>query len=241
VRWSIPRTSKPPPLRTILSAASAHCQRRLSQLIRTLPTGWRVRHGSILSGTYELPLGKGHQWANQGIGAAILGGWSLNGIFNHYSGIPFSVIASAASCNCPGNSQPANLINPSAARIYGTGLNGQSYVNASAYAPVTGPVFGTAGFDQLRGPGNNDLDLSIFRNFRLTERFGLQARGESFNLSNTPHFSNPASGNLNISNVGFNPDGSIKSLNGFGAITTTNPLGRLLDQRYFRFALRLTF
>jgi hypothetical protein len=75
----------------------------------------------------------------------------------------------------------------------------------------------------------------------LTERFGLQIRAESFNLSNTPHFSNPASGNLNISNVGFNPDGSVKSLNGFGAITTTNPLGRLLDQRNFRFGFRVIF
>jgi hypothetical protein len=198
-------------------------------------------HHLILSGTYELPFGKDHPMVNQGIGAAILGGWTLNGIYNHYSGIPFSVIASSASCNCPGNSQSANLINPTAARTYGSGLNGQSYVNAAAYAPVTGPVLGTGGFDQLRGPGNNNLDLSIFRNFRLTERFSLQARAESFNLSNTPHFSNPASGNLNISNVGFNPDGSVKSLNGFGAITTTNPLGRLLDQRNFRFGLRVIF
>ena len=198
-------------------------------------------HHIILSGTYDLPFGKNQAMASHGVGAAILGGWTLNGIYNHYSGIPFSVIASGASCNCPGNSQPANLINPSAARIYGSGLNGLSYVNAAAYAPVTGPVFGTAGFDQLRGPGNNNLDMSIFRNFRVTERISLQARAEAFNLSNTPHFSNPASGNLNISNVGFNPDGSIKSLNGFGAITTTNPLGRLLDQRNFRFGLRVIF
>ncbi len=42
----------------------------------------------------------------QGVGAAVLGGWSLNGIFNHYSGTPFTVISSCASCNCPGNSQP---------------------------------------------------------------------------------------------------------------------------------------
>jgi hypothetical protein len=198
-------------------------------------------HHLILSATYDLPFGQNHAMANHGIGGAILGGWTLNGIYNHYSGIPFSVLTNSASCNCPGNSTPANLINPSAARIYGSGLNGQPYVNAAAYAPVTGPVFGTAGFDQLRGPGNNNVDMSIFRNFRLTERFTLQARGESFNLSNTPHFANPTAGNLSISNVAYNPDGSIKNPNGFGAITGTAPLGRLLDQRNFRFGLRLMF
>src|SRR5207248_8566720 len=133
-----------------------------------------------------------------------------------------------ASCNCPGNQQTANVINPSAARTYGSGLNGQSYVNAAAFAPVTGPVLGTGGFDQLRGPGNSNLDLSIFRRFKITERFSTQIRAESFNLSNTPHFGNPS--NVNISNAAFNSDGSIGSLNGFGAITTTNLVGRLLDQ-----------
>jgi hypothetical protein len=196
-------------------------------------------HHLVFGGMYELPFGPGKAMASSGLAGAVLGGWSLNALFNHYSGLPFTVTASGASCNCPGNAQTANVINASGARIYGTGLNGQPYINASAFAPVTGPVLGTGGFDQLRGPGNNNLDLSIFRNFKISERFGLQIRAESFNLSNTPHFSNPS--NANISNVGFNSDGSIRSLNGFGAITTTNPLGRLLDQRNFRFGFRLLF
>jgi hypothetical protein len=196
-------------------------------------------HHLVLGGTYELPFGPGKTMASHGVAAAVLGGWSLNGIFNHYSGIPFTVSASGASCNCPGNAQTANVINASAARTYGSGINGQSYINAAAFAPVTGPVLGTGGFDQLRGPGNNNLDLSIFRAFKITERLSTQIRAESFNLSNTPHFSNPS--NVSISNVAFNPDSSIRSLNGFGSITTTNPLGRLLDQRNFRFGFRLLF
>jgi hypothetical protein len=196
-------------------------------------------HHFVLGGTYELPFGPGKTMAASGVAGAVLGGWSLNGLFNHYSGLPFTVTASGASCNCPGNAQTANVINPSAARIYGSGLNGQSYINAAAFAPVTGTVLGTGGFDQLRGPGNTNVDLSIFRSFKITERFSTQIRAESFNLSNSPHFSNPS--NVNISNAAFNSDGSIRSLNGFGAITTTNPLGRLLDQRNFRFGFRLMF
>jgi hypothetical protein len=41
--------------------------------------------------------------------------------------------------------------------------------------------------------------------------------------------------------MSLNPDGSVKNLGGFMQITTTNPLGRLLDQRYFRLGGRIIF
>jgi hypothetical protein len=58
---------------------------------------------------------------------------------------------------------------------------------------------------------------------------------EEFNVT----FSNPSGANM--SNMSLNPDGAVKSLGGFMQITTTNPLGRLLDQRYFRFGFRILF
>jgi len=201
------------------------------------PTSLDRTHHLILSAAYELPFGKGKPMMNQGIGGAILGGWSLNGIFNHYSGTLFTVTSSASSCNCPGNSQTANLVLPNVS-VVGTGVGGQAYFNPLAYRPVSGAVFGTSGFDQLRGPGNTNLDMSIFRRFRLTERFQLQIRAESMNVSNTPHFNNPGA---NVSNLQLNPDGSVKNLNGFSQITSTNPLGRLIDPRYFRLGARIEF
>lgn len=204
-------------------------------------------HHLVISAAYELPFGQGKAMATGRVPSAILGGWSLNGIFNHYSGTPFTVSSSASSCNCPGNSQTANLITTGKVANVGNGVNGlnatasslqDAYFNPLAYAPVTGPVFGTSGFDQLRGPGNTNMDMSVFRTFRITERFKTQIRAESMNISNSPHFSNPGS---NVSNMSLNADGSIKNLGGFGQITSTNPLGRLLDQRYFRFGFRLLF
>ena len=82
------------------------------------------------------------------------------------------------------------------------------------------------------------MDMSIFRTFRITERFRTQIRAEAMNVSNTPHFANPGA---NVSNLQLNPDGSVKNLNGFSQITATNPLGRVLDQRYFRFGFRFLF
>jgi hypothetical protein len=205
-------------------------------------------HHFVMTAAYQLPFGKGKSFANHGVAAAILGGWSVNGVFNHYSGTPFTVSSSASSCNCPGNSQTANLVNATGVTKVGGGILGtnatgaslqDAYLNPLAFAPVTGAVFGTGGFDQERGPGNTNLDTGLFRTFRITERFHFQLRAETMNVSNTPHFSNPSG--TNVSNMSLNPDGSLKNLGGFMQITTTNPLGRLIDQRYFRFGARLTF
>ena len=121
----------------------------------------------------------------------------------------------------------------------GSGVGGQAYFDPLAYAPVTGARFGTSGFNQLRGPGNTNLDMSVFRTFRITERFATQVRAEAMNATNTPHFANPSG--TNVSNLQLNGDGSVKNLNGFMQITATNPLGRVLDQRYFRFGFRVMF
>jgi hypothetical protein len=120
----------------------------------------------------------------------------------------------------------------------GSGLNGQPFFNPLAFAPVTTAGFGNAGFDTLRGPDSTNLDLNLFRDFKITERVTVQIRADSFNITNTPHFANPAA---NVSNLQLNADGSVKNLNGYDTITAVNPLGRLIDPRYFRFGLRISF
>jgi hypothetical protein len=206
-------------------------------------------HHIVISGSYDLPFGKGKKFAQQTVAAAVLGGWTLNGMFNHWSGVPYTIISSASSCNCPGNTQIADLIKPNVAQV-GRGVNGLNdpYFDVTAYAPVTtGARFGTSGFNQLRGPGSNNMDLGVYRIFPITERIKFQLRAEALNATNTPHFSTPTSGTTNstptanVSNLQLNQDGSVRNLNGFGQITSTAPLGRIIDQRYFRFGARLTF
>jgi hypothetical protein len=214
---------------TILVPGYINYDRNVSSLDRTNSFVW--------SSSYELPFGKGRQMLQKGILSQVVGGWGLNGVFTHYSGIPYTVTSSATSCNCPGSSQTANQILKNVTQV-GNGLGGQAYFNPLAYAPVTGAAFGTSGFDQLRGPGATNLDLNLFRDFRITERTKIQIRAEAFNLSNTPHFANPGA---NVSNLQLNSDGSVKNLNGFSVITATTPLGRLIDPRYFRFGMRFEF
>jgi hypothetical protein len=92
---------------------------------------------------------------------------------------------------------------------------------------VNGARFGTFGFNVLDGPGIVNWDLGIFREFSVTERFKLQFRMESFNFTNTPHFGQP--------------QGSFTNSR-FLMVTSTDSQSREgIDERQFRFGLRLSF
>lgn len=194
-----------------------------------------------VSGTGQLPFGKGKTFLHSGIGAAIASGWQVNGIFQSYSGTPFTITSSGNSLNAPGSSQNADQVKKGSYNA-GGGWKGAtaSYVDATCFAPVTAARFGNAGFNSVRGPGINVLNGSIFRRFDVMERAHLEFRGEAFNVTNTPHFANPS--NVNISNVAFNADRTVANLNGFGALSAVNARDQEgVDQRYFRLGLRLEF
>jgi hypothetical protein len=182
-------------------------------------------HNFIVNSIYELPFGKNKPYLNHGFAAAIVGGWSLNGTFYHLSGLPFNILADGSSCNCPGNTQRADRVKNTVART-GRGVFGTTYFDTSAFAPVNTVKFGSANYNSLRGPGATNLDAAIQRQFHIWERMNLSLRLDSYNVTNTPHFANP---NNNVSTTGF------------GTITALNPLGRQIDQRYFRLGGRLSF
>ena len=170
-----------------------------------------------LFGTYELPFGHGQRWLTQGFMNKIAGGWQINGIMSAVSGLPFTIASSATALNSPGNTQTANQT-VEYVQIYG-GLT--PYFNPKAFAaPVGAGVFGNTGRDILRGPGYFNLDSSVFRNFRINERFRLQFRAEAFGTTNTPHFANPA---------------ATVSSGGFGNITSST------GQRQLRFAMKVNY
>jgi hypothetical protein len=196
-------------------------------------------HDFTLSGMYELPFGKGKPLLNRGgIVSALAGGWQLNGLFVAYTGLPFSVSGSSTSLNAPGNTQRADQVLPSVTILHGVGP-GQSWFDPLAFANVTAVRFGTAGFDSVFGPGAVNLDASLFRSFRITERLNMQFRAEVFNLTNTPHFSNPGS---NVSSATFTPSGAVASLGSYTVISSTTGVGREgIDQRAIRLGLRLSF
>jgi hypothetical protein len=148
-----------------------------------------------------------------------------DGIFSAYKGRQYTLTASDASLNMPGNTQTPDQVKPTVATFGKVGDDG-TWFDTTAFARVTAVRFGTVGRNTMRGPGVVNTDLSLFRTFKLTERFDLQFRAESFNLSNTPHFALP--------------DADANSST-FGRVLETDVDAALGRSREFRFGLRLGF
>jgi hypothetical protein len=193
-------------------------------------------HMFHISQIWDLPFGKGKKWATGGAASALLGGWQINQLWSFYSGVPFSVTASGTSLNLPNATQRADLVKPQV-EIFGNVGRGMWYFDPTAFASVTQPRFGNAGYMLLRGPGLVNWDFGVHRRFTLTERMGLEFRMEAYNFSNTPHFGNPGG---NVSAIDFT-GGQLRT-NGFTEVTGTTNLARDgVDERQIRFGLRLRF
>ena len=187
---------------------------------------FNMPHNLQFAYVYELPFGEGKKWATDGASRKILGGWQLNGIFSAFKGQQFTLGASDASLDMPGNSQTPDQVGP----IRYTGCIGSepgcAFFDTSSFVPVTDVRFGTVGRNTMRGPGVVNMDMSLYRTFKLTEKFNLQFRAECFNLSNTPHFGYP--------DTDANSDA-------FGQISETDTDWGLGRSREFRFGFRIGF
>jgi hypothetical protein len=163
------------------------------------PTGYDRTHMFVASHVYELPFGKGKRFVTEGPMAQVVGGWQLNGVFRKVSGAPFTPVADVTPCNCPGNNNFADAVNP-VSYLGGTG-RGPLWFDITAFAAPGANRFGNAGRNSLRGPGFTTYDVSMVRNLRLSEKFRLELRGEAYNISNTPRWGNPTN-NVNNANFG---------------------------------------
>jgi hypothetical protein len=202
------------------------------------PAGYDRRHMLTMAWTYDLPFGKGQKFGLTGIGDAVLGGWKVSGIFSAYSGTPFTVGGSGNAARCQGCAVSAIQLSP--ARKIDTERGPQKpYFDPESFRD---PLFfnggvapflqGTVGRNSLYGPGFWKLDPMVSKTFSITERVRTEFRAEADNLTNTPRWNNPSAGSGSLQ---LNPDGSIRALNNFMAITGAGSL------RSFRFGLRTTF
>jgi len=187
---------------------------------------------------YEMPFGAGRRFATSGPASLLLGGWQANGNFATYTGTPFTVTANGAELNAPGNTQTADLVASGSVKVLGEIGANKPWFDPLAFRQPTGVRFGTTGRNTLYGPGIFNLDLSLFRTFRITERLRTEFKVECFNVTNTPKFANPSA---NVGSMVLNSDQTIRSLNNFSSITNTLTNAGVPSERQFRFGLRLSF
>lgn len=136
----------------------------------------------VLSALWELPFGKtGHALTRQ-----IVGGWQLNAIQTIESGTPISLSATVTGGGNRPNVAPggnAKLDNPAIEKWFDQSV----FTNPAPY--TFGNVSRT--LPNIHSDSLYNLDLSLFKNFRLGERRSLQFRVEAFNSTNTPTFDTP--------------------------------------------------
>jgi hypothetical protein len=195
-----------------------------------------IRNRFVGNFVWELPFGQGKRWLSSGGASRWVGDWQFNGIVTLQTGSPYSVTASNDGLlgfnrnvypNCVGDPFAGATTNPSLYTTTGF------LINPAAFAQPAPGTFGTCAPRKFYGPGIQMFDLSLFKNFRFTERWYLQFRTEFFNAFNHPNFAAP---NANIANPG-----------SFGKVSSTlapilgTDSGGPGDPREIQFALKLYF
>jgi hypothetical protein len=179
------------------------------------PSGFDIRHRLIANYLYELPFGPGKRWATSGPLRWVAGGWTLSGITTLQGGRPFNV-SLATGVNNGAPSWPNRIGSGKAANPVR-----EMWFNPADFVAPPPNTYGNVARGVLYGPGQVNFDVSFVKNNRFRERYNVQFRLDSFNLTNTPFF-------------GF-PNASIGSAT-VGQITSTNS-----DNRDLQFALKFEF
>jgi hypothetical protein len=164
--------------------------------------------------------------------APLLRNWSTDVVVVARSGFPFN---GSIATPVDGSAPRADRIPGQPVWIFGSNLPGGKALNPNAFAVPPAGVQGTEGRNDILGFGLTQVDVSLARQFMLTERLHLQFRTDAFNLFNHPNFTNP------LALIGSDPRflESQSMLNqGLGGL---NPLFQEGGPRSLQISLRLTF
>jgi len=174
----------------------------------------------VLSYLWALPFGHGKRLFGgaSGVLDQIIGGWQLNGITTFSAGQFKTAGLNTDWLNLGAfaSSRPNIIGDYKAGRT-----SPDQYVNPAAFAFPATHVEGNAGRNTIEVPGINNWDASLFKNFKIGERFTTQLRLEAFNIFNHTQFGVP---NL-----------------GFGSPTFGQIGGTLIDSRKLQVGLRIAF
>ena len=165
-----------------------------TRIERSRGTGDTPQLLSITS-VYNLPFGANNQFGSGNeIARAIVGGWSLSGIYTYSSGNPLAITGTCNTPNggtCEPNYTPGYAGSPRINGGWGHGaLAGQPspfYIDKAAFTDP--PAFTIGGLARtapygLRGPSTYNMDLSLKRTFNLYENFKLLFDVSAFNVTN---------------------------------------------------------
>jgi hypothetical protein len=158
----------------------------------------------------------------------VIAGWTVSGIVTVESGLPVNLLLGG---NQGSNGIPNATNRPDTSAVATYPHTVSQWFNPASFADPAVGSFGNVGFDSIRGPGRDNWNLSLIKNFMLNEERGsrLELHVESFNTWNHTQFNN-----VGNSFSGFNATTGLP--NGqFGQVTSA------FDPRVFQIGLKLFF
>jgi hypothetical protein len=165
-----------------------------------------VRHRFVLSYIYSFPFGNGQRFGGDATGVKnqLIGNWQVTGIVSAQTGnwfTPTDDVVNISNSDCGGGvfncARPNVIANPNGPPcIPGTIFNTCAFV-----ANTTFGTFGDAGRNIIRGPGLQNWDMSLIKEFPVHEQMHFEFRAELFNIWNHPNltFADETTTNENFS------------------------------------------
>ena len=172
-------------------SASAYWQNVYDQRSEWAPCYYDATHVLSAYAVYDLPFGRGKQLAHDAGKAvnAVIGGWQISPIVSFRTGFPLPVYGAQDASGTFGRGARANCngipdITPDASIAGAGGI--QWFTNDGQFTQPAAGTFGNCSpqLGYLRSPHYTDVDLSLHKNFQLTERFNLQFRTDFINAFN---------------------------------------------------------
>jgi hypothetical protein len=150
---------------------------------------------------------------------ATLGGWQVSGIVTFETGLPINITLGGPQGN---NGIPDATNRPSVSGAVAAPHTVGEWFDAGAFSEPAVGAWGNVGFDSVTGPGRDNWNISLFKNFLFSESRGshLEFRVETFNTWNHTQFNG-------VSNTFSNSN--------FGQVTSA------FDPRIFQLGLKLYF
>lgn len=185
-----------------------------------------VRHRLVLNYTWQLPIGDGAAYWNDGPVGWLLANWAVSGITTFSSGLPYDIFTSVDTEHTGLASRP--FYNP---HVTAPPSSDPGTQTGPPLAYFSNPAFGSPGNigrNLFRGPGINNTDMVITKRFGITERLKMDMRFEFYNLFNRVQFNQPDSFTYNAALFGHSTSEYVRPDGTTGA-------------RQIQFALKLSF
>jgi Carboxypeptidase regulatory-like domain/TonB dependent receptor len=221
---------------TVQDNGCLRCERSVSDQNET--------HVLRLSTLYELPVGQGKRFFNQGVLSHIVGGWELGAIYDFNSGQPVAVTSPIQSSSLNGGSNTTTTIGSSPVtqtetnqmrptmvpgvnyrqKVLNSATGQHSFFNPAAFKETGTYAFGNAPrfLSGVNLPSFSELDALLEKRTRINERMSATFRVELLNAINGVVFAGPATDVSNPSTFGYAPK-----------LQSNNPREMQLSGRFF--------